>query len=509
MNTKQFFNAGILFAGQLLIKGSSFIKQLILAYFLGVSADVDLLLVAQIVPNILASMIAGGAGEVLVTFQKKGKSYDQNFVSLFIFSIAAITLLTGLIYLLSAPAFLNLFKIGAEQQALFWSISLVVVFSKIPAAFVSGLQHLLYAKGKYKFFVISSLFSELAGIGTILLMVKSSGILAFAYGLLMISSVNAVLFIYAHQLNLSVLFNIKEWKAQFTELASIMKRTFSLSLQTLLNHLSTFWERTLSIRFLNPGFLSALNYSKNLSELPKMAMLSSILTTTYIEQVNRKSESEEEYVKYSNRMEKLLSEIAFVFQSASILFGPFILVALFKRGAFDNDAVEKTFLIYQILTVGFVPGLMMNFLSRTMYIELEYKKMFYIILGKFLLEVGIMSAFIQQSQFAIPYALIAGKFLASLFIFFYLSRKKPGIFNTSSFIIIYSLLLLSSVAVIWFNMQVLPWVLTKNVLELSVYYLPAIALFASIAAYLGYRTYGKELITVFRKKKKVKTEHAE
>ena len=66
MNISQLKNASVLFAGQLLIKGSNFIKQLLLAFFLGISSNIDLFLIAQIVPAIISSMIAGGAGEILV-----------------------------------------------------------------------------------------------------------------------------------------------------------------------------------------------------------------------------------------------------------------------------------------------------------------------------------------------------------------------------------------------------------------------------------------------------------
>ena len=83
--TKQLKNSGILLFGQLFIKGSSFLKQLILAFYLGISAQVDLLLIAQIIPSILISILSGGAGEILVTTQQKNKTYNERFLALFIF----------------------------------------------------------------------------------------------------------------------------------------------------------------------------------------------------------------------------------------------------------------------------------------------------------------------------------------------------------------------------------------------------------------------------------------
>jgi len=501
MNSKQIKNAGILFTGQLLIKGSSLIKQLLLAFFLGVSAQVDLLLIAQIVPAIIASMIAGGAGEVLVTQQKQGKRYDDRFVVLFIFSIALFTILFGLIYLGTVPLFADLFKVKSSQMTMFWSISIIVVISKIPSAFVSGLQHLLYAKDKYNYFVISSLVAEIAGILTVVFLVQSHGILAFAYGLLITPTVNALFFIYAHQLNVGLIFKKEVWIEQKEDLKIVLKRTGSLSLQTLLNQLSSFWERTLSFRYLQPGFLSALNYSKNITQLPRMAMLSSILTTTYIEQVNKRSEDEESYLAYTNKMEKFLSEIAFVFQLLGIIFGPLVLIILLRRGAFDNHAVESTFFIYQILTVGFVPDLMSNFLSRTMFIEAEYKKLFYVVLVKFIIEIGIMIGFVHLSGIAIPIALVVGKFFVSISLFALLYRKKPAMFNVKSFIKIYAIMIVVSISVLIANQYLLPYIIQKTTIELIMAYSPLVILTVLILTYTVKKKYGTDLTKLLSKKR--------
>lgn len=497
---KQIKNVGILFIGQLVIKGSSFLKQLLMAFFLGVSGQVDLLIVSQIIPSILSSMIAGGAGEILVTSKKKGTHYDENFVALFIFSITTLTLFTSLIYLLCLPLVSALFNVHISQKSLFWSISIIVILARIPAALVSGLQHLLFAKDKYNFFIISSLTAEIAGILTIVLLFKNIGVLAFAYGLLVTPFVNALLFVYAHQLNIFVIFNKNIWIEQKEELISILKKTLSLSLQTLLNHLSTFWERTLSFRFMSTGFLSAMNYSKSLTELPKMALLSSILTTTYIEQINKKKEDDNEYLKYTNKMEKFLSEISLIFQILSIFFGPFILILFFKRGAFDELAVIKTFAIYQILSIGFLPGLMMNFLSRTMYIEAELKKLFYVILAKFILEITIMISFISLSTFAIPVAIVLGKFFSNITIFIILLRKHKEIFNVSAFIKINILLLILSVTIGITNNYLITILIPKSIWELTSIYAPLFILFAFATFYYLSSNYSSEFKRYFLKK---------
>jgi putative peptidoglycan lipid II flippase len=484
MQKSQFKNSGFLFLGQLMIKGSSFIKQLLMAFFLGISANIDILLIAQIAPAILASMIAGGAGEILVTSQKKDKKYDETFVVLFVSVVLLITIMLNSIYFLTLPLFAKLFMVDADKMQLFVSLSVIVVISKIPAAMVSSLQHLLFSKSKYKFYVISSLTAEALGIITIVLLVDQYQILSFAIGLLVSSTANALLFMYALNLKFSNIFQIHLWQEKLVELKEIMKKVINLSGQTLLNQLSTFWERTLSSRYLQPGFLGALNYSKSLTELPKMAMLSSILTTTYIEQVNKKAESEESYVQYTHKMEKLLSQLAFGFQILSIVFGPLLILIFYKRGQFDNHAVDLTFSIYQILTLGFVPNLMLNFLSRTMYIEGEYRKLFRIIAINFIIECALMFGLIQIYSFAIPAAIVFGKFFVSIALFIVLYKKRPEMLDAKYFVKLYILLFASTLGILILNQWVITFLLDKTTFEIILIYSPVVLIFAFIGIFL-------------------------
>jgi putative peptidoglycan lipid II flippase len=472
MAGKQISNTLMLFFGQFLIKGSGLIKQIVMAFFLGVSSQLDLLLVSQIVPSIIASMIAGGAGEVIVTQQKKGRNYDDQLVVVFVFCITILTLLVGLIYLGFIPFFAKILDVNESQLIVFWTISILIMFSKIPSSVVSSLQHLLYAKEKYKYFIFSTIISEIAGIFTIFILVPNYGIIAFAYGLIVTPVINAIFFWNSQNLNPKLIFSKKVWIEKKNDLKILLSRTLSLSLQTLLNHSSTFWERTLSFSYLQPGFLSAMNYSKNLTQLPKLALLSSVLTTTYIEQLNKKTESEDAYIKYSNKMEVLLSEIAFVFQLLAMIFGPLVLILIFRRGAFDNEAVKTTFGIYQILTVGFFPGLMLSFLSRTMYLEKEYRKLMIVNIIKFILELVVMFSFIQISGYAIPIAFVIGNFFVSITLFFFLVKKKPNILNLKKFILVNLLLVILSLTILVINQFVITNLLNFNLLNLIVIYLP-------------------------------------
>jgi len=487
MNIKQLKNSATLLFGQLLIKGSGFFQQLLMAFYLGISADIDLLIVAQIVPTIIGAMIAGGAGEILVTSQKKGKNYDEHFLALYIFTIALFTAIIGLAYYLSLPLFNKLFSISEIQFEKFYWLSFIITLSKIPSALVSTLQPLLYAKNKYKYFVVTSLISEILGIIVILSLFNSIGIIAFAAGMLTTPIVNSILFINVHRIKIASVFYKSQWINHKEDLIEILKKTLSLSLQTLLNYLSTFWERTLSMKFLKPGFLSALNYSKTLTELPKMALLSSILTTTYIEQVHQKQKSETDYEKYTKRMESFLSNLAALFQFLSYVFAPIIIIILFKRGKFDTDAVIYTMSIYQVLIFGFAPGLMMNFFTRTMYIEGMLKELFWTILIKVALEIAIMSLLIKYTPLSIPIAIVAGRYFISFTLFYRLYHKRSSMFNLKNLLMINLFLLISSTILFFFNLKIIPFIVTQNLGTLFLYYLPATIILFLFGCYYAYK----------------------
>lgn len=502
MKSSQIKNASFLFVGNIVIKFGHLVKQILLAFFLGVSADIDLFLAAQIVPAIINSMIGGGAGEVLITNIKNRDEDNTRLVVLFTFGISLVTILLGVLYLFSVPVWLMVFNISAKTSTLFWTLSIILIINLLPAALISTFKNLLYYKNKYSYYIYTSLLSEVIGIIAILLLVKQYGIIAFALGVLVTTTVNAILFFNIHGLSFKYLVSKEQWKLELNTLKELFRKVFSLSLQTLINHLSTFWERTLSIRYLTPGYLSALNYSKSLTDMPRTIMLSSILTTTYVEQVKKRKESLDQFIVYSRRMEGVLDQLSFAFQILSIVFAPLILIVLFRRGQFDNEAVKSTLLIYQILTVGFVPGLMMNFLSRTMYIVSRYKQLLYFVVFKFLVELLLMISLIKVLPNAIPVALTVGKFFFSIILFWYLTKEFPNIFNKTRFWIIYLAVVIFSLVILYWNQSLLPLLIYKSTIQIVLLYIPLFLLFGIISIFylnkLGY------LQSIFKKLRIIK-----
>ena len=282
MDRKQLKDSGILVFSNLVINAAGFLGQVIMAWVLGVSADVDLLLLAMIVPAIIQSMIGGGAGEVMVIKRDRPGFSKGSFETLFLAVCIVPIIILGAATWIMAGRMAPLFRIDAEGTALFTTLTLIFVLNMLPATITSVLRPHLYAKGLYRFYAVSVTVAQITGIVFILATVRWLGIYSFALSTLITSAVMAVWFSLKAGLSVSALFNAAVWRHESKELVLLVKRVTSLSVQTLINHFATFWERSLSVRYLAPGYLSSLNYAKTLTELPNAVLLSSKIGRAHV-----------------------------------------------------------------------------------------------------------------------------------------------------------------------------------------------------------------------------------
>lgn len=372
-------------------------------------------------------MISGGAGEILII--RKGESEHHYFETIYVAIVFLLVLVVGLLLIPSLGLFVKIFDLDHEKYLLFRNLSLFFVFNMLPGVFISVLRPMLYAKGLYKFFTYTSISSQLVGIMVILLTVKSSGIYSFAYGTVTSSLLNAFWFVSKANLRLRAIFTYSNWQNEVKDLLAMLRNLFSLSAQTMFNYLGTLWERSLSVKYLSGGYLSALNYSKTLTEIPNTVLFSSVLTTSYIEQVKLFNSDISSFQKYTEKIFRSIIHFGFIMQILMMVLSPLIIIIIFRHGKFDNAAVQSTLVIFSILTISFLPKLIMSYLSRTLYIFGEYRHLLIATIFKFLVQLVIMTAFINNIKQAIPLAILFGH-LTIAFLLLYYTKKHislPGI----------------------------------------------------------------------------------
>lgn len=499
MKLDQLKNSGLIIISNLMINLSNFLRQIVLAWFLGISDQIDVLLVAQIVPSIIQSMIGGGAGETSV-IKGGDRSRDNNsFMAIFISVCLLLVLCLGCIYFLFIDSFLDLFKLSAERMVLFNNLSVIYIINMVPGTFTSILRPHLYAKGFYKFFTYSSVLSQLAGLIFLLLTLKVWGIYSFALSIILANTLNAIWFSYKAKINYTDVAHIEIWRSEYNDLKKLMKRVFSISIQTIMNHLGTFWERTLSVRFLSGGYLSSLNYSKNLSDLPSTILLSSVLTTSYIEQVRLYKLGFKQFSEFTISTLKTIIGLGLVFQLLLLIFAPLIIIVLFRRGNFDNTAVEATLVIFNILTVSFLPKLIYGYFARTMYILGHYRMLLLAGFLRLLLQVGIMVFFITKIDQAIPFAILSGNIFIVVLLY-YMIGPKLQISNWYFFPLQISGIVIVSLMMYRIHSLTLKYYIGKTTFEVLQIYLPIILICSAVLVFLASRTtIGKEIIYKIRK----------
>lgn len=484
MKVAQIKNAFTLFFAQFIIKGSNFLKQIVLAYFLGVSEFIDLFLIAQIIPNIIASMFCGGTSEIILTAQTNDKEQNTRFNTLFIAVVSGITLVTLGIYYGLLDFTVDFFQIKSERVDVYVQLSVIVILHKILTSVSTSAHNLVLLEDKYKLKVVANFLAEFAGLAFIISTVQSLGIFSFAYALLINAAILFFFYGYYSRLKPAYIFQRHIWSEQAEKIQTFTRKMLNLSGQTLVNHLSTLSERTLSSRYLYDGYLSSLNYAKTLASLPSTLLLSSILTTTYIEQINKNKEDRATYENYTYNTQKFIEKLGFFAQISLILLAPMMIILIYKRGQFDNAALNQTFELYQILSIGFISAYLMSFFTRTMFIESQYNKLFRIILIKLVIEFSIMFTLVKHTPLSIPLALIIGNLWVTLSCFFTLKKHNQEMFNYRSFYIILALSIGLSTLIALFNISILPYLIDMKKPLLFAVYSPFLIVIGGLFIYL-------------------------
>jgi putative peptidoglycan lipid II flippase len=471
----------LLFLTQIALKGSSFIKQLLLAYFLGVSRDLDILLVAQIVPSIIGSIFSGGGGEIMAIQLRGDSTRNIHTLSLLTFILVVITLLCNGIYIAFIPFFGDVLDVEISKMQLFFTLSILVSLSKLPLSVVSSLQQFIYVRNKYKTAMYISIFAEICGLLFIVTTAAEFGIISFAIAMLLSAFINALGYIFLIKVNLLLSFNVRLWKTYKVIITQTLSKIMTLGVQTLINHTSTFAERALGFKYLSDGYVGAMSYAKSVTELPRVVMLSSILTTTYAEQVRLKNSDLPGYRFYTNKMHDFIFSLSTIAQFFSLIFAPYIIILFFQRGALTKNDLELIQVIFQVLTFGFVPGMMFGFLSKVMFIEGENTWMLKMTIVKTLVELAFMYILVLNIDHGIPVALGIGKIFFTVAILIYLSFKHPGIINHKRFFWIYSFTLIIGVLIFWTNEFVMKNMLESRSAMFHILYIGLMCFFALLA----------------------------
>ena len=334
------------------------VRELILSYIYGANYISDAYLVSITIPNAIFGFVAAGlaAGYIPIysdIITKKGTLEADKFTSNLINILFILSSIIILLTFIFAKQLVGIFASGFEGESLLLTIKLTRItlvamyFASLVSIFSGYLQihnnYLIPAATGIIFNILVIVSFILSRFGTIILAVGY--VVATASKLLlMLPSINNT---YRH---LRIL-DIRE-----ENIKKMMNIIMPIILGLSVNQVNILIDRTLASRIVVGG-ISSLNYANRLTEFILGIFVFSIVTVLYPKLSRMASEKNMSGLKRSIN-ESIIGINIFLIPSmvGTILFNKQIVLLIFGRGAFDENAILLTanaLLFYAFGIVGF------------------------------------------------------------------------------------------------------------------------------------------------------------
>jgi putative peptidoglycan lipid II flippase len=341
-----------------------FANSVIVAFYFGTQGKTDVYLYSLATLNIIAAFLTNLNGLVLIPEsmrirEQEGLLNSMYFLNWFIIGFALIGAIFSLILLIS-PVESFIFFSKFDRNLLQENVN--VLYCVIPMFTLSVLSSLLSdILVSFKFFtlpMIAGMINSILTIVFVLFFHSRLDILSITFGLLAGIVLNIIILIFLLKKQLHWNFRIARIKVRGLVFKNIIYAQASNITTVLGSYLPIYL-----ISGFNQGIITALNYGKNLSNIPDQfitTQFSSILGIKLNETFALKEldKTNEIFLSSVNILFFILIPIALIIS----FFSTEIVTILYMRGKFDKHSVEVTseFLKYFALTL---PFLALNTLS--------------------------------------------------------------------------------------------------------------------------------------------------
>ena len=355
----------------ILSKITGFVRDVILAYFYGTSNITDAYLIAITIPSVIFGFIGVGIATGYIPMYSKieklegskaGNKYTNNLINI-ILVICTILFVFGLIFTLPL---VKLFASGFEGETL----KLAVKFTRISLAgiyftgLISVFNGFLQIKGNY---AIPALIAFPLNLVTILGIVLSSkgNVLLLAIGTVVATATQLLLvlpFAYKKGYRYKPIFNPKD---------KHMKHMVYIALPVIIgasvNQINVLVDRTIAST-VTVGGITALNYANRLNNFVQGIFVLSITTTLY--PVISKMAAENNMDGLKKAVSEAINGINILLVPATIgciIFAEPVVMLLFGRGKFDEQALAMTSIALLFYAVGMIGFGLREVLARAFY----------------------------------------------------------------------------------------------------------------------------------------------
>ncbi len=373
--------SAILIVITLLSKFIGYIRTMLIAYYFGVTAQVDAFVIAILIPSLILGIIGNGLQIVIIPFYTERKQKNTKkariFVNhIFLSSLLIFSTLSILIFLFP-NFFVKLVAYGFKSDRLnlashYLRILVIFGFFNIFIALFIGL---FQAEKQFLYPAAVTLFANMLIPASIILFHNAFGILSWALGEIAFAITGfTLMFIFLYKRK--QFFHINDFlaKIDWKELREFFILVLPVILTSGIGILYEIVDKTVasSLRY---GSVASLNYAQLIYRLPISLLVVPIVYAAY------PSFStfviREKFENYRTMTGKILSFLFFLILPVSILIGVFspqIIKLVFQHGKFSFNAIFETSLAVAMYAIGLVP-LAFNSLFRNIFFSFRDTKM--------------------------------------------------------------------------------------------------------------------------------------
>lgn len=351
----------------LLNKVVGFVNNLIVAYFFGTQLKSDvyfysfatLTLIASFLTNINGIVIIPEAMRIRVEDEKEGMNFINFFLLLYLI-LGVVT--TTVLYVIPVDSFTFFSKFNRSALDSNIEILLYIIPYFFFYIFTTFLLDILTS---YKYFTLPMFVSMLTNIfciGIILALKQKIGISSIALGVSIAYFVNTVVLFY-------ILVKHVRWRF-FLNSIPITAKIFKNLTYAVLGNITTVLGSYIPLYLIsgfNSGVITALNYGRNLANIPDQfitVQFSSIIGIKLNEVYSRKNL--DEFNKAFLDGVKILLFFLIPISLFFFVFGREIISIVYKRGAFDSQSVDITSFFFQYFSLS-LPFLALNTITARLF----------------------------------------------------------------------------------------------------------------------------------------------
>lgn len=354
-----------------------FIREMIMAQFYGAGYEVDSLVMAQSIPNIIfGGILVAIATAYMPLYSKRVESQGEKegnyYTSQMITVLVGLSLVISIIGVIFADQIVSIMSSGFGKEAKQLTSYYLrmtfgyTAFSAIVGIFANYLQY----KNHFIETVLGDYIQNIVYIVMIVVSARTNE-KWLALGLLFGYAFRCIfLFSMCRKQGYKYLFSLSGTKKVLNEILNLSIPVF---LGTTIQEINTFVDRTLASRFPN-GSISALNYANQINTIVISLSITILTTIIYpkLVQVNV-NVSRDKFIDYLQKGFTVVLLIAVPVSFGGIIYSHGIVQFIYEHGAFDSTATEITAMAYVFYSLGVVFLAINDYFTKVYYSMGEMK----------------------------------------------------------------------------------------------------------------------------------------